>query len=158
MTAHSTLSQDNIRRVKKRIGELLIEDGLVERFHVDEALSIQKRDGGKTVDIMINCGFIDVATFENFLTGGSDAAMLSLGNYHLSPDVYNLVPEEFATKHDIFLADRMGNILSVAMAYPLDWRTVDEITEMTGLKVSPFLCRSSEIRAAHTRYYGGTED
>ena len=58
MSTKGSPGPNGLQRIKKRIGELLIEEGLVEESHVAEALSIQKRDGGKTVDIMIDADFL----------------------------------------------------------------------------------------------------
>ena len=139
--------------IKKRIGELLIEEGLVEATQVDEVLSIQKRDGGRTVDIMINCGFIDVDTFERFMGNQPNTAAIGLSNYNLTKEIYELIPKEFAIERDVFPVDKMGRMLTLGMVCPIDWRTIDEVTEMTGLKVSPFLCSAADIHRAFVEHY-----
>lgn len=148
---------DKLQKVKKRIGELLVEEGLVEQSHVDEALSIQKRDGGRTVDIMIDLGFLDTDTFERFLGNQPNTAAIGLTNYKLTEEVYKLVPAKFAIERDIFPVDKMGRMLTLGMVCPIDWRTIDEVAEMTGLKVSPFLCSATEIRHVHEQYLGYSE-
>jgi hypothetical protein len=46
----------------------------------------------------------------------------------------------------------------MGMVCPIDWRTIDEVSEMTGMKVSPFLCSASEIHHAHEQYFGHSKD
>jgi type IV pilus assembly protein PilB len=149
---------DKLEKVKKRIGELLVEEGLVEQEHVDEALSIQKQDGGRTVDIMIDLGFLDSDTFERFLGNQPNTAAIGLTNYKLTEEVYKLVPAEFAIEREIFPVDKMGRMLTLGMVCPIDWRTIDEVAEMTGMKVSPFLCSATEIHHVHEQYFGHSKD
>ena len=139
---------DSLRRIKRRIGELLIDEGLVELAHVEEALSIQKRDGRKTVDILIDCGFLDTATFEQFMNQQSDSAAIGLSNYNLVSEIYGLVPQNYLISHEVIPADKAGKTLTLGMVCPIDWRTIDEVAEMTGLNVSPFLCKSDDIYRA----------
>lgn len=147
---------DGLERVKKRIGELLIEEGLVNPGQLEEALSIQKREGGRTIDIMINCGYLDTDSYERFIGNQPSTAAISLTNYVLEPEVYQLVPKEFALEREIIPVDKLGHMLTIGMVCPIDWRTVDDVAEMTGLKVSPFLCNATELRKAHARCYGAT--
>ena len=55
---------ESMNRVKRRIGEILVEEGLVQSEQVEEALKIQKSKGGKTVDILIELGFMKQDDFE----------------------------------------------------------------------------------------------
>ena len=158
MSTKGSPGPNGLQRIKKRIGELLIEEGLVEESHVAEALSIQKRDGGKTVDIMIDCKFLDIKTFERFMGNQPNTAAIGLSNYNLTPEVYELVPKEFAIEHEVFPVDKMGRMLTLGMVCPIDWRTIDEVANMTGLSVSPFLCSVADIRKAYEQYYGVERD
>lgn len=138
---------------KKRIGELLMEAGLISRVQLEEALRVQRETGGKTAEILIRLGFIEPARFMQFLTRTSQAPSVDLCNYEIPEDVVKLVPREFALKHEVFPIDKLSRLLTLGMAFPLDSRTIQELEQQTGLRVKPVLCRAEDVRLAINRYY-----
>lgn len=138
---------------KKRIGEMLIEAGLIRQEQLETALKEQRERGGKLVEILIAKGFIDVNTFLSFLAKQPRMVAIELQNYMVSPNLIQLIPKELARKHEVFPIDRLGNTLTVAMACPLDEKAVGELEEITGLRVNAFLCRADDIHSTIDRYY-----
>ena len=53
--------------MKRLLGEMLIEDNVITKDHLDEALKIQKRDGGLIGVILVKRGFIDDDTLLEYL-------------------------------------------------------------------------------------------
>ncbi len=138
---------------KKRIGELLLEAELITKEQLTEALRIQKSQGGKLVEIMITQNYLDAQSFVKFLSRQQGIAGIDLMNYTIPRDVINLVPEDFARKHDIIPIDKMGKYLTIAMACPLDIKTLEFMQESTGLRVKPLLVSISDLHNAIDRYY-----
>lgn len=148
-------SREHDRR-KKRIGDLLIDAGVISDRQLGEALMNQERRGGKTVDMLIYLGHMDAHQFVNFLARQPGIPSISLENCKISKELLELVPEEFAVKHEIFPIDRLGQLLTVGMVCPLDSKAMQELEEITGLKVKSMLCTHREIREAISRYYQNT--
>lgn len=144
---------DSMQRVKRRIGELLVEEGLVDPAQVDEALQLQETKGGKTVDLMIELGFMNEADFEQFMGRQPNTAGISLLNYRIDPKVFNLIPKDMAVEREIIPIDQLGRSLTIGMVCPLDWRTIETVSSMTGLRVSPVLCTHAELNEAIAKYY-----
>lgn len=143
--------------IPKRIGELLIEEGLIEEADLTKALEHQKKHGGKTVDILIGQGSIDTATFVRFLSKRPGIPSIDLANYEVPRELVSLVPRELATKHEIFPIDKMGKVLTLGMVCPLDRATIEQLQTVTGFKIRPILCSGEDIRAAIKSYYGREE-
>ena len=139
----------------KRIGEAMVEAGLITKAQLDEALAAQAKKGGKVVQRLIMLGYIDAATFANFLSQQPGIASLDLSCYDISEELVKIVPQELATKHEVFPIDRIGKTLTLGMVCPLDKATVEEIENTTGLRVKPLLCNPDDIRIAIDRYYPG---
>ncbi|GAG93783.1 unnamed protein product, partial [marine sediment metagenome] len=135
-----------------RIGELLIEAGLINSEELEEALSAQKGQGGKTVENLIKLGYIKPTKYLDFLAKLPGIASIILSNYTVQKDVSELLPTDFALKHEVFPIDKMGKRLTLAMACPLDAETIKLVEAFTGLKVSPLLCETTEIRKAIKQY------
>jgi len=141
----------------KRIGELLIEEGLISESDLAKALDYQKKHGGKTVEILIRLGSIDAATFVKFLSKRPGIPSIDLRNYEVPRELVALVPKELATKHEVFPIDKMGKVLTLGMAFPLDRATIEKLASVTGFKIRPILCSGDDIRAAIKQYYGREE-
>jgi HD-like signal output (HDOD) protein len=142
---------------KLRIGELLVQAGLLKEGELDRALEIQKEKGGRLVEICINEDFFDAQDFLKFLSQQRTAASLDLLNYAIPRDVIDLVPAHFALKHQLLPIDKLGKHLTVGMACPLDTRTIEELEQLTGCKVRPMLVGMNDMRAAIANYYGKRE-
>lgn len=138
---------------KKRIGDLMVDAGVITPAMLDEALELQRDRGTKIVETLIQLGHITIDEFVNFLSRQPGVASLDLRRYHVSSAIVNLIPRDLAVKHEIFPIDRLGRLLTLGMACPLDSKTVSEIQESTGLRVKPILCSPLDIREAIDHYY-----
>jgi HD-like signal output (HDOD) protein len=138
---------------KARIGDLLVEDRLITRAQLAEAVALQKDKGGKLVENLIVLHHLEPHSFVGFLARQPGIASIDLQNYTIPSIVIDLVDGAFARKHEILPIDTMGKVLTVGMACPLDVDTVKQLEEMTHLKVRSLLASSEEIRLALNRYY-----
>ncbi len=139
--------------IKRRIGEMLLDDGLISAGQLSQALESQAKSGGKLVEKLIAHGSLTFDDFVRFLSRQPGIASIDLTNYHIPEDYVSLVPREIVLKHEVFPIDKMGRLLTLGMVCPLDSATIDKISEITGLKVKPILCSPDHIRAAIRRYY-----
>ncbi len=141
----------------KRIGELLIDANLISTPQLKEALLTQKKQGGKTGEILLSLGYIDVKSFAGFLAKQPGVASIDLSNYEISRELLDLISREFAIEHDVFPIDRLGSLLTVAMACPLDSKTIKQLEEQTDLRVKALLCPIDDIQVVIDRYYPAQE-
>ncbi len=57
-------------------------------------------------------------------------------------------------KHEVLPIDKMGKLLTVGMACPLDTSTIGELEQMTGCRIKPVLVGMNDVKVAINRYYG----
>lgn len=133
----------------------MVEANLITPQMLREALDAQRERGTKIVETLIHLGHLKVDDFVNFLSRQPGVASLDLRRYHVQRDVVELIPKDMAVKHEIFPVDRMGRLLTLAMACPLDSVTIRAIEEKTALRVKPILCSPNDIRIAIATYYDG---
>ncbi len=151
-----TAHRENDR--KKRIGEMLVDAGIVTPEQIKEALVVQKRDGGKTGEILVSLGYMDVKTFSDFLAKQPGIASIDISNYEISRDLLVVIPKEFAIEHEVIPIDKLGNLLTVGMACPLDTKTIEELENLTKLRIKALLCALEDIQAVIGRYYKSGEE
>ncbi|MCH7909092.1 MAG: HDOD domain-containing protein [Candidatus Hydrogenedentes bacterium] len=138
---------------RKRIGELLIQAGIIDHAQLQHALKIQKQEGGKTVELLIRLGYIDKESVSKFLSTQPGTPSIELANYSICPEICKLIPRDFAVENELFPIDKLGKLLTVGMAFPLDLETIQKLEEITGLKVKALLCRPDDIKDAFNQYY-----
>ena len=138
---------------RKRIGELLINEGFIEPQHVKQALEIQKKQGGKLAQILIDLGHLDVEAFAKFITGQRGIPAIELRRYQIQEKLCELIPKEFTEEYEVFPIDKLGKLLTVGMVYPLDTNAIEQLVQLTGLKVKAVLCSAEDIRYAIQQYY-----
>jgi HD-like signal output (HDOD) protein len=150
---------------QRRIGELLIEAGLITEGQLNQALDKQNDDGGKIVELLIALNHLTPDQFVAFLAKQPGVASIDLKQYDISNDLIDLVPREFVIKHELIPIDRLGKLLTIGMVCPLDRKTIDELEKVTQLRVKPLLCSASDVRSAIEQHYadepsegGGTMD
>lgn len=135
------------------IGQLLIQAGLITKTQLQEALARQRKSGGKTFENLIALGHLTKESFHEFLSRQPGVATIELRRFEIDRKLVEIVPKEIAQENLILPIDRLGKLLTVAMACPLDRTTIEKVEEITGLKVKAVLCKLDDIHAAVKRYY-----
>ena len=160
MTAQNTVdpARGGGERARKRIGSMLVTQNFITENQLREALGIQSQKGGKIVEVLISLGYLTVDGFMRFLSRQPGVPGIDLSHYQIAREITELIPKEMAVLHEIFPIDRMGKLLTLGMACPLDTKTVAEIETLTGLRVKALLCSQNDIHRAIEDYYGPDKD
>ena len=138
-----------------RIGEILLEQGLIDRPALQEALERQKSEGGRVGYHLVQLG----ACTEEDLVGvlseqyGIPAIDLRSLYQHVERDLLTLVPETIASRYDVFPVHKTGNVLTLAMADPTNVVALDDIRFRTGCEIEPVLASEFALREAIQHAY-----
>lgn len=138
---------------RKRIGELLIMDGLITEGQLKNALEVQEGQGGRILDRLVTLGYVSAQTVSTFLARQPGVSSIVLSNCRVRRELLPLIPREFARSRQVFPIDRLGRLLTVGMVCPLDEATIRELEAITGLRVKPMLCSPACISKAIARHY-----
>lgn len=130
--------------VKKRIGELLVDSGVVSEADIELALSNKSR-GQKLGDYLVAQGLVKEETLYENLRNQLQLSLFKLKEVMFSPEVldignYNLLQDCVA-----FPVELSGSLLTVAMADPLDVDSVSRLESELGYDILPALGLKSEI-------------
>ncbi|MDP3790284.1 MAG: type II secretion system protein GspE, partial [Candidatus Omnitrophota bacterium] len=140
--------------LKERLNKILLEKRLITAEKLKEALDIQREKGGKLSDILINNGFIDRKDLMVVLSEELGIPPINLSRYKIDPSLIQLVPRKLAYRYKIIPISRMGNLLTVAMADPLNVFATDEIKSLTGFQIGILVTTDKDIDDAIDEYYG----
>src|SRR5215469_11409032 len=144
----------------KRIGELLVEAGVLSQQQLEQALFAQRKDGRKLGQLLIELGLVTEVQLTQTLSRQLSVPWVSLYHVDFSRSLLNLVPREVAEKYmavPIFVrrTRRQGETLYVAMDDPTNEVALQDVTRAAGLPVKPMIACPSDIRAAIRVYYFG---
>ncbi len=154
----STASQAKVVFSKKKIGQLLLDNKIITETQLGDALELQKQQGGRVGEILINKGYINEQTLMVYLGKQCGIEYVSLANIAKIPqEVLDIIPVATAKRHIMIPIKKDGRKLTVAMADPLNVFVLDDIKLTTGLEVIPVLTGTEEINKAITTYYAKTK-
>ncbi|MGH9787225.1 MAG: type IV-A pilus assembly ATPase PilB [Candidatus Acidiferrales bacterium] len=137
-----------------RLGEILIKEKLITKDQLEQALSHQKKNGGRLGGALVKLGFIGDEEITGVLSRQYGVPAINLSYYEVDPGVVKLVPQETAARYQVVPLSRVGSTLTIAMADPTNVFAMDDIKFMTGLKVEPVVASESAITEAITKFYG----
>jgi type IV pilus assembly protein PilB len=142
---------------KRKIGELLLEAGIITRQQLDEALQIQKKTGKKIGEILVEKGYITEDEILEVLEFQLGIPHVKLDQYVIDPEVVNLVSESIARRHTLIPIQLKDDKLVVAMADPLNIFAIEDVSIYSGKNVQPVIAKASEIKRQIERFYGKQE-
>lgn len=141
---------------KRKLGEILVEAGLVSKAQIEDALRTQKESGERLGKVLVRLNLISEEALISFLGDQLGIPHVDLKDYLVDPDTVNLVPEYLARKYQLVPLFKIGDALTVAMVDPLNVFAIDEVSLKAGCTVEPALATESDIKRAIDQYYGVT--
>ena len=139
--------------IQKQLGELLIENKTITPEHLQTALEFQREKGGLIGQILVHLGYATDEEIAMALMSQYGFPYLPLGGYEIDVQIAKLIPYEMAKRCGLVAVDRVGSILTVAMANPLNSQAIEEVEASTGFKVQIFVSTSADVIQALERAY-----
>ena len=132
-------------KIKRRIGEILIEDGLLSKAQLEEALAHQKEKGGLIGMILIEKKFVDEESLVSALGKQFKIPYLPLKNYSINPDMADMLTADFCHENLAVAFDCDHKKVYIAVADPMNEAAIEMIKTLTGRIPQVFISRISEI-------------
>src|SRR5580700_1145804 len=136
-----------------RIGELLLKEKRITPDQLQQALNLQKTNGGKLGFNLVKMGFIKDEEITALLSKQYGVPSINLAQFELDPVVIKLIPPDTAQKYQIVPLSRSGATLTIAMTDPTNVFAMDDIKFMTGYNVEPVVASETAVMDAIQRYY-----
>ncbi len=138
---------------RKRLGDLLVERGVITQQQLTDSLAIQEKTGERLGNILVAKGIINEDQLLEAVSERLGIPKLSIGQLVIDPHVVQRVPVEIARRYTIIPIFAIGNTITLAMADPLNIIAIDEIRYQTNADIKRTIARADEIREAIDRYY-----
>ena len=140
-----------------RLGEYLIKEGVINQPQLEQAIKLQRQEGGRLGEVLIRLGMVKEDQVVVALGKQLNIPYFSLGS-ELKPageqNLMDLVPKDFALRNTVLpLSHHLGS-LTVAMFDPLDLILIDNLRKITGCEINPVIAAKSDINKAIEKFYG----
>jgi hypothetical protein len=135
-----------------RLGEMLLEAGLIDQFQLDSALSMQRNLGGRIGSALVKLGYLPEETILEFLESQVKYSRVSLQELEVPKELMALLSLERMSELLVIPIElrKSGHekLLRVAMTDPTNLKMIDDLQFATGCKIIPVLAAEDEISQA----------
>ncbi len=144
----------NIRRLtKKKLGEILVAQGLVTQDQVQEVISEQENTSELSGEIFIRWNYASEYDVACAVATQFSTPFIRCSHYKVSREVMDLFPLSFMRKNLIVPIDKFGETLAVVIAGPIeDARVVDQIEEMTRCDIQVYIGTVTDVKATIRKF------
>jgi type IV pilus assembly protein PilB len=139
--------------VNRRLGDLLVAEGLITSDDLRRALSEQRGTSEKLGSILVRLNLVSEEQLIGFLSRQYGIPSITLSQLDIDPEVLRLVPAQLAKRYEVIPIKRTGNALTLAMSDPTNVFALDDVAFLTNLQVLPVVASQGAIRKAIDRTY-----
>jgi type IV pilus assembly protein PilB len=141
-------------KVRKKLGEILVEGGLLSRKQLEEALPFQKKSHLKLGQFLAREGIVNESQIVELVSNQLRLEKYRPENYTIDMDLTNLLPADIAHKYQAAPLQKNGLLLSIAMVDPLDINALDAIELFTNCEVEAIICSEQHLNSLLSSLYG----
>ena len=139
-------------KLRKRLGDLLVESGVISDEQLDYALKNKSRDE-KLGDFLIKENVLTEQQLIEVLEFQLGIPHITLTKYAIDPELLQLVPRELAKRANIMPVRRDKNKLLIAMSDPMDYFAIEEVRMATGCQIETSIAAKDDLYRTITKYY-----
>ncbi len=141
---------------RKKLGEMLIEAGVLDEARLRSALADQRRWGRSLGKTLVELRLIAEEDLVNVLGKHLGLPSIDLDKFEIPDSVIRLIPDEMARQNQIVAFDQQMKFLDVAMVDPTNQGVQDELRIRTQLNIRPYLCGPRNMERALAKYHAGS--
>ena len=145
-------------KVKKRLGEILVKNGLLTEEKLKQILIDQKKTDLKFGQYVIRQGIVQEKQIIDLLSEQLNIKKYQLNDFPLDLDLVRYIPIEIAQKNQVVPLKIKANLLMVAIVDPLEITILDSIEKLNNMEVEPVICSEAEINQLINSMYGVQSD
>ena len=141
-----------------RLGQILIEDGLLTREQLGQALAEQKQSRTRLGYALVKLGFVPELEVTKVLARQHRMPAVDLSRFEVDGRILRLIPSDLALKSVVLPLKREGRTLTVAMADPTDLGLLEDLKFITRYDLFPVIAGEYTLRTLIEKHYGSAND
>ncbi len=138
----------------KRLGEMLVEAGLITPAQLQSAITHQKIARGRLGSNLVALGYITEEVLMDFLSHQTGVPRMDVRNVEVQPQILKLIPHRLAEQFTVLpVSIKEPKSLVLAMSDPSDLNAIDSARFASGLNIEPVVASHSALRKAIADLY-----
>jgi MSHA biogenesis protein MshE len=144
--------------MKIRLGDLLVQNNLINDEQLKTALSEQRQSGRKLGATLIALNMVSEGQLLELLSTHLNVPLINIDDYRVDPEAVKLLPEIQARRYRALVLDDKGDKLLVGMSDPGDINAVDDLTNRLPKPIEIAVVSETQLFAAYENFYRKTEE
>ncbi|NOZ13366.1 MAG: Flp pilus assembly complex ATPase component [Acidobacteria bacterium] len=140
---------------RKRLGEMLVDAGLVTKEQVNKALEYSRKNGTRLGKALIRMNILEEEDIIKTISKQLNIPYVDVGNILFDPEIVTLIPEAFARKNKVIPLFLVDDTLTVAISDPLNVYIIDDLANIVGKKINVVISTETDIENALKNFYAG---
>lgn len=140
-----------------RLGEMLLEAGLIDKFQLESGLSFQRNVGGRIGSALVKLGYIAEETILQFLDDQDKFERVDLQNLKIPPDAMTALPVSKLFENMVvpveWQSQGRSRTLVVAMTDPTNLKLIDDLQFIVGCRIRAVVAAEFDIETALNRHF-----
>ena len=145
-------------KAKIRLGDLLVQQGIISEEQLMQTLAAQKESGRKLGFMLIELGFVSENQLLSFLSQHLNVPLVDISQHNVSLAAVNMLPEVQARRHRALVLEDKGDKLLVAMSDPADLAAVDVLSRLLPKPIDVAVVSDTQLIQAYDDFYRRTEE
>ncbi|MBN1363957.1 MAG: Flp pilus assembly complex ATPase component TadA [Syntrophaceae bacterium] len=145
-------------RTRKRLGEILVNEGILTEEMLEKVLNEQKKTNLRFGQYLIRQGIVKEKQIIDLLSTQLNIKKYQFQEYPLDFDLVRYIPVDVAQRNQVVPLKLKGNLLEVGIGDPLEIKVLDYIEKLTNMEVEPVICSEMEINQLINSMYGEKSD
>ena len=141
-----------------KLGELLLQDGLITESDLTKALEHQSTDNKRLGETLISLGVLSSQALLSALAKHLRVKPCFLRHGLIDPKVARLLSREEAQRLKALPLFKVGEVLTVAMVEPQSLRSIDQLARLTGCEINAVLALDNSVAEYQAKYLGEQVD
>ena len=140
-------------RERKRLGDMLLEAGKISLAQLNRALETQRKTKRRLGEVLIDQGLLTEDEIADVLAQQLSLERIDLEKTFVEQDIARSIPKEVALKYTAIPIFMRDDKLVVAMSDPLNMFAIDDICFITQKRIQPAVSTKKQIQKAIEIYY-----
>jgi len=143
------------RATKKRLPDMLLEQNLVTQEQLQHCINQHRQTGQSLPSLLVQNEYLSEEDLVITLSEQLGIPHIRVAHYSIPKEVLSEVPETLARQYQMLPVSVTGDVLTLAMADPLNIMALDDLRMLTSYEIEPVVAVASELAAAIEKHYGG---
>ncbi|MCC2617639.1 GspE/PulE family protein [Aestuariibacter halophilus] len=148
----------NQPKQKIRLGDLLLQNHIINQQQLEQALTAQKASGRKLGHVLVEQGIVSEQELLSFLSQHLKVPLIDIPSSRIRLEHVKLLPEVQARRYRALVIEDSGDHMLVAMSDPADLAAVDTLSDLLPKPIKLAVASESQLLEAFDHFYRRTEE